>query len=471
LNTKIQNRGRVESLNYPRLMIAGAHSSAGKTTISLGIMKALSRQGWKVQPFKVGPDYIDPGLHRHAAGRPSHNLDSWMSSRPVVETIFARNAASADISLIEGVMGFYDGARGQRIKASSADIALILEVPVILVIDVGAMAQSCIAVAKGFIDYCPQARIQGIVLNRGGAYHQRWIVPDLERELGVKVIGCPPGDARISMPERHLGLLPADENPELVQKLDYMADHIEKHLDLGALRQIAHQAPPLNIACPAESARYQVKLGVARDRAFSFYYQDSLDFLTEMGAELVFFSPLDDTALPAVDGLYIGGGFPEMFLDALAGNHSMISQLRQAHQAGMPIVAECGGLMYLSEQISDWEGHHWNTAGIVPARIQMTRQLQALGYVEASIQKDSIVGRAGQVLRGHEFHFSTVENIESVDAAFSITGGMRAEARYDGYSRGNLVASYVHLHLRSNPVMVDSFLQACAAYRASRSGC
>lgn len=452
-------------MNYPRVMIAGAHSSAGKTTISLGLMRALSRRGTKVQPFKVGPDYIDPGLHRHAAGRPSHNLDSWMGSRSVVETIFARNAASADISIIEGVMGFYDGARGERIKASSADIALILDVPVILVIDVGAMAQSCIAVAKGFIDYCPEVRIQGLILNKGGDYHKHWIVPDLEKELGVKAIGCLPGDTRISMPERHLGLLPADENPELTKKLDQMADHIEKHLDLDTLLQIASRAPQLDIHNQVQSQKYDVKIGVARDRAFSFYYQDSLDFLEEMGAQLIFFSPLDDTSLPPVDGVYIGGGFPEMFLDELAGNESMISHLRKARDAGMPILAECGGLMYLSEQIIDWEGRSWDTAAIVPARVRMTRQLQALGYVEASVLQDSIVGHRGDVLRGHEFHFSTVENIDPAAHAFSITGGMRAEARYDGFSAGNVVASYVHLHLRSNPSMVDSYLRACNAYR------
>lgn len=452
-------------MNYPRVMIAGTHSSVGKTTVSLGLMRALSRRGTTVQPFKVGPDYIDPGLHRHAAGRPSHNLDSWMGSRSVVETIFARNSASADISIIEGVMGFYDGARGERIKASSADIALMLGVPVILVIDVGAMAQSCIAVAKGFMDYCPDVRIQGFILNKGGEYHKQWIVPDMEKELGVKVIGCLPGETRLSMPERHLGLLPADENPELTHKLNQMADHMEKHLDLDALRQIASQAPQLDIFNPTEPPKYDVKIGVARDRAFSFYYQDSLDFLEEMGARLVFFSPLDDVSLPPVDGLYIGGGFPEMFLDELAGNEGMISQLREANQAGMPILAECGGLMYLSGQIYDWEGRSWNTAGIVPARITMTRQLQALGYVEACVRQDTIVGRRGDVLRGHEFHFSTVENIDPADHAFSITGGMRDEARYDGFSAGNLVASYVHLHLRSNPTMVGTFLQACQGYR------
>lgn len=455
----------MSELKYPRLMIAGAHSSAGKTTIALGLMKALSRQGSQVQPFKVGPDYIDPGLHFHAAGRKSHNLDSWMSDRPVLETVFAKNARQADMAIIEGVMGLYDGARGERIKGSSAEIAVLLKVPVILVVDVQGMAQSCIATAKGFMDYCPDVQIQGVILNKATKYHEQWIKPALEAELGIKVIGCLPQDQHMAMPERHLGLLPADESHDLDIRIESMADCVEKYLDLNLVRQIAELAPELTITPQVENPQYNVKIGVAYDRAFNFYYQDSLDYLQELGAELVFFSPLDDDELPRLGGLYIGGGFPEMFLDRLTANEMMKIYLWDAYHSRMPIFAECGGFMYLCREITDFEGQSWNTIGLISARIKMTRQLQALGYIKATALSDSIIGHQGDVFRGHEFHYSIVENINPAQHAFSLEGGIRNEARLDGFSEGNLFASYVHLHLRSNKSAAENFLQACTKYR------
>ncbi|MEQ8201892.1 MAG: cobyrinate a,c-diamide synthase [Syntrophomonadaceae bacterium] len=451
-------------LKCPRVMIAGVHSSVGKTTISLGIMKALSRQGMNVQPFKVGPDYIDPGLHYHATGNRSHNLDGWMSSPPVVATVFARNADRADISVIEGVMGFYDGGRERGIKGSSAEMSINLKVPVILVVDASAAAQSCIAVAKGFIDYCPDVQIRGVILNRATEYHKIWISPVLEEELGVKVIGCLPYNDQVSMPERHLGLLPADENRELRERIDSMADHVTQYLDLDAVRQIADNAPEIDLEYQVEEAGPMVTIGVARDRAFSFYYQDSLDLLQELGAELVYFSPLDDGSIPRVDGLYIGGGFPEMFLDELSANQGMIEHIQAAFNGRVPIWAECGGFMYLCREICDWEGKSWAGAGIVPARVRMTRKLQALGYVEATALGDSIIARQGDVLRGHEFHFSIEENLDPSCYAFAVQGGIRSAPGHDGYNRDNVLASYVHLHLRSNKTAAVNFLQACRKY-------
>ena len=455
-------------MKCPRLMIAGVHSSVGKTTISLGIMKALRRQGMNVQPFKVGPDYIDPGLHYHAAGNRSHNLDGWMSGRKVVETVFARNAAGADISVIEGVMGFYDGGRERGIKGSSAEMSILLQAPVILIVDVSGAAQSCIAVAKGFIDYHPEVQIRGVILNRATEYHKTWISPVLEEELGVKVIGCLPYNDRISMPERHLGLLPADENQELRERIDGMADHIVQYLDLEAIRQIAANAPELDWEYKPEAAGPKVIIGVARDRAFSFYYQDSLDFLEELGAELVFFSPLDDQSIPPVDGLYIGGGFPEMFLDELSANQGMTEHIRAAFKARTPIWAECGGFMYLCREICDWDGQSWQAAGIIPARVRMTRKLQALGYIEATALRDSIIAAQGDVLRGHEFHFSVEEDLDPACYAFSIEGGIRSVPGYDGYNQDKVLASYVHLHLRSNKTAAVNFLQACRQYRQGK---
>jgi cobyrinic acid a,c-diamide synthase len=383
----------------------------------------------------------------------------------VIETIFARNAAGADLSVIEGVMGFYDGGRERGIKGSSAEMSILLQAPVILIVDASGAAQSCIAVAKGFIDYCPEAQIRGVILNQATEYHKTWISPVLEEELGVKVIGCLPRNDRISMPERHLGLLPADENQELRERIGAMADHIAQYLDLDAIRQIAANAPELDWQYQLEEAGPPVTIGVARDRAFSFYYQDSLDFLEELGAELAFFSPLDDQSIPPVDGLYIGGGFPEMFLDELSANRGMTDHIRAAFNAGIPIWAECGGFMYLCREILDWEGQSWQAAGIIPARVKMTRRLQALGYIEATAIGDSIIARQGDVLRGHEFHYSIEENLDPANYAFSIEGGIRSAPGYDGYNKDNVLASYVHLHLRSNKTAAVNFLKACRQHR------
>ncbi|HWP95265.1 MAG TPA: cobyrinate a,c-diamide synthase [Syntrophomonadaceae bacterium] len=462
------------SMRAPRIIVAGVHSGVGKTTISLGLMAALRLQGLKVQAFKVGPDFIDPGLHFHASGSRSHNLDSWMGSAEVVRQVFARNAEPADISIIEGVMGLYDGARGEKIKGSTADIAEILKTPVILVVNVSGMAQSCVALVKGYCDYHPNLKIKGVILNQAADFHKTWVKPSLEEELGLQVLGCIPREEAMKMPERHLGLLPAEENEHLEQAIQKMAEIIDGYIDLQGLMRIAETAPNLDITYSMPEKQGQLTIGVARDAAFSFYYQDNLDLLQETGAKLVFFSPMKDADLPKVDGLYIGGGFPEMFLDTLNGNHSMLAAIRQAHADSMPIFAECGGYMYLTRRIHDWSGNSWTGVGIVPAEIRMTRKLQALGYVEATALGDSILAGTGDVLRAHEFHYSTIEGLSPEQSALILTGGRRMEERTDGYAGGGLFASYLHLHLRSNPLVACHFLNACQAYhdslRASSEG-
>lgn len=448
-------------------MIAGVNSSTGKTTISLGIMAALRRRGMKVQPFKVGPDYIDPGLHTHATGCSSHNLDSWMCGTEVLQTVFAKNAYQADLSIVEGVMGYFDGMRGERILGSSAHVASILEAPVILVVDVRGMSQSCVAVVKGFMEYQPQGWIRGVILNHATEFHKIYVCPFIESELGVKALGCMPSQESLSMPERHLGLLPADENEALAVHLERMADWVEKYVDLDEVVNIAEKANPLALSPVVERIPARVAIGVARDQAFSFYYRDSLDYLEELGAELHYFSPMKDAALPPVDGLYFGGGFPEMFLDSLSGNTTMLDSIRQAHAKGLPILAECGGLMYLCRGVVDWDGKYWPGVGIVPADIQMTRRLQALGYLQATALKDTILGSSGHILMGHEFHYSTMTEVSPEDLAFTLDGGLRPGQRVEGFAKDNLLASYLHLQLRANADAARNFLNACALYRSA----
>jgi len=452
-------------MQLPRLMIAGVHSSSGKTTVSLGLMAALKRHQITVQPFKVGPDYIDPGLHSHASGRSSHNLDSWMMPPEVIQTVFAKNASKAEISIIEGVMGLFDGYRGERIAGSSAHLAMMLKTPVVLVVDVKSMSQSCVALVKGFKEYQPGVDIKAVVLNQATPFHQEWLAPNLEDELGVKVLGCVPRQESISIPERHLGLLPADEHGELTSQLNKMADLIETHLDLEAVLALSRETEPLPQSFEAPQVEKRVTIGIARDAAFSFYYQDSLDYLAELGAELKFFSPLNDSSLPEVDGIYIGGGFPEMFLPQLSQNSAMKEALHRAHRMGMPILAECGGLMYLSRNIRDWEGKSWSGVGLVPGEIIMTRKLQELGYVQATALNDTVIAESGEVLRGHEFHYSTLEGISPQDGAFEFEGGMRPGLRRGGYAEGSLLASYLHLQLRANPTAAQRFMSRCVEYR------
>lgn len=455
-------------MRYPRIIIAGVQSGVGKTTLTLGTIAALHRRGLKVQPFKVGPDYIDSGLHFWAAERPSYNLDNWMCPPDMVRQVFTANASRADISIIEGVMGLFDGVKGGSIEGSSADISLLLKAPVILVVNVQAMAQSCVALVKGFRDYHPDVHIKGVVLNHASAYHRTWIQPALENELGLPVLGCLEINDEINMPERHLGLLPAEENQELAGLIEKMAVMIEKQLDLDRMLEIAGQAQEMESAPEKQVKSACVRIGIARDQAFSFYYQDSLDYLTEMGAYLIPFSPIRDAALPDVDGLYLGGGFPEMFLEALSGNQPMINSINNAFINNMPIYAECGGYMYLCREIEDWEGRLWLGAGLVPARVKMTRRLQALGYIEARALKDSPLAAVGEVLRGHEFHYSRIEAMDNGPNAFAFYGGWNGDGRPEGYASGNLIASYLHIPMRSHSRAVARFIEACENHRKNR---
>lgn len=459
-----------------RVMIAGAQSGAGKTTLTLGILAALRRRGIKVQPYKVGPDYIDPGLHCQAAGRISHNLDSWMGDERVVKQIFLKNAGGADLCLVEGVMGLFDGARGERLKGSSAHIALILDLPVILVVNARGMGRSCLPLIKGFQEYEPRLKLAGVILNNAGSsYYRTEIKTAIEEELGLPVLGCLPRDREIVMPERHLGLLPAEENPRLQTVLAQMADLVEGAVDLEGLLQVAAGAPALTGPPPAGEeapgrAAGPVVIGVARDEAFSFYYQDNLDFLAELGASLVYFSPLRDRELPSVDGLYLGGGFPEMFLPELAGNGAMKESLRRAFAGGMPMVAECGGFVYLAETIVDFAGNSWEGVGLVPATARMEERLAALGYVEARALRESPLAEQGDCLRGHEFHYSVMAGLPEAKAAYVVTGGGRRKPQTEGYVDRHLVASYLHLHWRSNPRAAARFVDRCRQYRRTRAG-
>jgi|DewCreStandDraft_5_1066085.scaffolds.fasta_scaffold02432_2 cobyrinic acid a,c-diamide synthase len=454
-------------LSTPRLVIAAPHSGSGKSTIASGLMAALA-QTHTVQGFKVGPDYIDPGYHTLAAGRVSRNLDAWMTPHDEVRRIFARAAQDADIAIIEGVMGLFDGVDGCSEAGSTAEVAKLLDAPVLLVIDVGKMARSAGAIALGCAMFEPRLRLAGVICNTvASENHARWVTQAIEG-VGLPVLGCLPRMPALKTPERHLGLHMAMERVEAATAfLRSAADAVRQHIDLGRLWEIAREAPALTI--PEEpthdASSHRVRIAVARDAAFCFYYEDNFDHLRAAGAELLFFSPLHDAALPeGVHGLYLGGGYPELYAEQLAANRSMMHSLRSAIDAGLPTYAECGGLMALTQSITDQEGRAHPMLGVAPGRAVMAGRL-TLGYREVTAVRDSLLLRAGESVRGHEFHYSDwIERPDDPPAAYAIQTRKAEGVRLEGFAQGNVLASYVHLHFGAMPQMAQRFVQACVEY-------
>jgi cobyrinic acid a,c-diamide synthase len=452
-------------VKIPRLIIAGTNSGVGKTTIATGVMAALTKRGLKVQAYKTGPDYIDPGYHTLVTKRPSRNLDAFMLQPQTLATLFVKAAAEADIVIIEGVMGLFDGGVGG--VGSTANLAKQLKAPVVLIVDVRAMADSAAALVYGFARFDPEVQVAGVILNRvGSERHYRMVKEAIEDKVGVPVLGYLTKNTTLTMPERHLGLLPVEENNDL-QWYEDLAKQIEKSIDLERMLVLAQAACPLAVEiAPALSVEKTVRIAVARDEAFTFYYQDGLDELESLGVELVPFSPLRDATLPGnVCGLLFGGGFPEMFVKELSGNRSMQESIRAAHRNGMPIYAECGGLMYLCREIADFDGVAHSLVGLVPAVCQMEKKLVTVGYVEVEARQDTVLCSRGEKLRGHEFHFSTMEGIDDgFPWAFTFRK-LRDGSEYPGgYCDGNLLASYLHCHFAGNPEAASYFVNKCMEY-------
>ncbi len=449
------------------LVIAGTQSGVGKTTVTLGLLYALRRRGLTVQPFKVGPDFIDPGHHSRAAGRVCRNLDGWMLSRDENLAIFRRHAAQTQVAVVEGVMGLFDGYDGLSDAGSTAQMAKWLGLPVLLVVDARAMARSAAALVHGFASFDPDLTLAGVVFNRiGGAGHLHYLEQALSQLDGVKCLGGLPREAKLAIPERHLGLTTAEDHPLETEHLEHLADFMEAHLDLDGLLQAL---PVLSIppVTPMEAVPPTVRLGVARDRAFCFYYPENLELLARFGAELVPFSPLTDRELPPnLHGLYLGGGYPELFAARLSANEGLKRQMAQQAAAGLPVYAECGGLMYLSQEIQDLEGRRHAMAGVLPLQVRMLKRLKALGYREITLIADGLLGPAGTRARGHEFHYSEIATeTGDLPRLYHLTARQGAETPPEGYHLKNVLASYVHLHFGSNPEVARHLVDHCLKYR------
>ncbi len=460
-------------MNVPRLVIAGTHSGVGKTSVTLGLIGALRRRGTVVQPFKVGPDFNDSSLLSAAAGRPSRNLDTWMIPKSTVLELFARGSEGADLAIAEGVMGLYDGYRGGGEEGSTAEVAKLLHAPVILVVDVSGSVRSAAATAMGFVAFDPGVAIAGVVADRvGGERHLGWL-RDALVGAGIPLLGALPWEDGLALPERHLGIVPVAER-NYTQRFDALAGAVARHVDLDAIVRLARQAPPVVVpgqsAFPAMTPPPTVSIGIARDPAFSFYYQDSLDLLSSRGATLVPFSPMADERLPAVDGLYLGGGYPELYAADLAANAAMRTQLRAALADGLPVYAECGGMMYLARELVDAQGRAHAMVGALPIAVAAQTVLAAIGYVTLEAATDSLLLREGEVVRGHEFHTSTVVAEEPLRFAFRVAEGRGIVDGLDGVTGPSLLASYTHLHFASKPVMAERFVDACRRYKSGTRG-
>lgn len=461
-----------------RLVIAGVASNVGKTTLTVGLLAALKRRGMDVRPFKAGPDYIDPTYHTVAAGVPSRNLDTWLLSAEALRASFARATAGSDIALIEGVMGLYDGADYLNDAGSTAALAKLLDAPVVLVLDVRAQARSAAAVALGFQQLDPDLRLAGFLLNRVGSLgHAAGVRAAIETGTGLPVFGAVPGAEGVAIPDRHLGLLPANEQADangLRSLVDNLAEIVTESCDLDALVACARAAPPfasLPVRRPIPQLGGAPVIAIARDRAFSFYYEDNLDLLRDAGAEIAFFSPLADRELPPhTAALYLGGGFPEVYAAELAANAPMRDLLRAVLAVGMPCYAECGGLMYLTEALVDQDQTQHPMVGAIPGQAVMQPQRARLGYAIVRARHDTILLKAGETVRGHEFHYSTWEGFsdEGVHPYAVLPRREHDAIRLEGFGRENILASYVHLHFGAMPSLASRFVAAARQYDVSR---
>ena len=446
--------------NFPRLIISATQSGSGKTTITVGLLSALKNRGLDVQAYKVGPDYIDTGWHALAVGKASHNLDSYLVGADKLKEIFIDTSRGADLSLVEGVMGLYDGGRGGI--SSTAEISKLLNAPVVLIIDAKSMGTSAAAIALGFREFDRAVNLAGVILNRIGSDSHKKMIVDALNALGIKCFGAIKRNDEFILPERHLGLVPTSEN-HAEDVLKKICAAVEEQVDVDALIDLAKNSPPLE-KIPNSSFLIPncLSIAVARDAAFNFYYGASLRELERLGAEIVFFSPLNDEHLPeCIGGLIIGGGFPEMFAAQLESNKKIREEIFHAAQNNLPIFAECGGFMYLMSRLVDFDGKNFEMCGVFDGVATMTNKLQTVGYVEAELLRDCILGAAGEKIRAHEFHFSKVLDDSADEKIFRCTRLRTGSEYFAGAVKKNVVASYLHMHFAGCPTVAKNFVAAC----------
>ena len=447
-------------MDSPRLLFAAPASGSGKTTVVCGLLRALKNRGKGVRAFKCGPDFIDPLFHETVVGVPSGTLDLFFSDQDQLKRLYCRHAAGADLCLIEGVMGYYDGLGAATDRASSYAVARALDAPVVLIVDGRGQSLSALATLEGFLRFREDSRIRGVLFNRMSESVYNALKPQVEA-LGVRPLGYVPKAPEVMVESRHLGLVTPGEIEDLGQKLDALAALLERTVDMEGLLALAGSAPALEAPpAPPIPPLPRTRIAVARDQAFCFLYRDNLDLLADYGAELIFFSPLHDDALPAgAQGLILPGGYPELHARALSENESMRRSVREAIQNDLPCLAECGGFLYLHRELEDMEGRSWPMAGVLDARAYRTPRLGRFGYITLTAKADTAFLPAGEIVRGHEFHYFESESCGDALRAQKPTGSRGWDC---GHSRGNLLMGFPHLYYPSDPQLIERFLRACA---------
>jgi cobyrinic acid a,c-diamide synthase len=446
------------------LLIAGERSGVGKTTVTLALLAALRRWQLSVQSFKVGPDYIDPMFHQAVTGNACRNLDPVLTSEAYIQQCFSYHNRKADYVLIEGVMGLFDGASGTDDWASTAHIARLLNLPILLVLDCSRLSRSVAAVVHGYCSFDSRLRIVGLVLNRVGSERHLDLLKTALEPLNIPILGVLHRHDQITIPDRHLGLVPTAELPELKTLIDQLATLGSQSFNWPRLLPLLAHSASSHLPISPPPPLLPPRIAVAHDRAFSFYYPDNLDLLEQLGAELVFWSPLTDRDLPAgISGLYFGGGFPEMFAAELAENRAAQQSVKTAILAGMPTYAECGGLMYLAESLTDFAGQNWNMVGVLPTTAVMGKRL-TLGYRRAVAQQNSPLMPKGTTVWGHEFHRSNLTMLPQ-PSLYQLQGyDPQSALSYEGWHQHQLHASYVHLHWGARPEIPTRFIAHCARF-------
>ncbi len=458
-------------------VIGATGSGTGKTTVSLGIMAWLAARGIKVAPFKVGPDFIDPGLHTKVSGAVSHNLDSWMLSREYNLDLFLSKSRGKDIAVVEGVMGLFDGYDALSDTGSTAQMAKWLNLPVVLIVSAKGKARSAAAIVKGFESFDPHLKFAGVIFAQAGSErHYHYLRDAVAQNCTTPCLGYLPKNEHILMPERHLGLVTADEMPLSPETLSILVSMVDDHLDMDRLIQELPEnpVPEKERPVPAIDTKPVARIAVARDKAFCFYYPDNLDALKRAGADIVPFSPLEDETLPDdIDGIYFGGGYPELNAGVLAEKKELLARIRAASRSGMPIYGECGGFMYLCQNLADTKGDRiGQMCGIFDFDIQMSGRLRSLGYREITLKADTLIGKKGAVIRGHEFHYSSITGGGEQDPAsvYEVASRAGQDISLKGFQREMTLGSYLHVHFGSNPKAAPRFVDCCAAFRRGRHG-
>ena len=437
-------------------------------------MAALAKRNLQVAPFKVGPDFIDPGHHTRVTGVVSRNLDGWMLPQEENRRSFYNHTRKADIAVVEGVMGLFDGYDGTSEAGSTAQMAKWLNLPIILIVDARSMARSAAALVSGFEKFDPDLRYAGVLFNRiGSQRHMQYLREALEGHVDMPCLGGVRRDQKIVIPERHLGLVTPQDYALSNGHIARLAGLIEDSLDLDLLLRTLNDISVREFPTISQSnqSNNKVKIGVARDNAFCFYYQDNLDLLTLFGAELAFFSPVSDSMLPQnLDGLYFGGGYPELYAQRLAQNSTMRNAIKQLSDAGMPIYGECGGFMYLGQSLIDLDGNEHKMTDCIPVATRMLPKLKTLGYREVTLENESILGQPGCAIRGHEFHYSElIEDADQLDCVYRVSPRAGVDQFQEGYRIKNTLGSYIHLHFGSSRKTAKAFVESCRNYRLERN--